>query len=177
MDNGVTPFISRVIAEETSQVADICIVQGNSEGYWAFWEGMNNIKAGLGTAGASNIICAPCIEPIYRWDGNQWTQVSGVPSYSPPEFAKIGGIRGATGTATNREEVLVDTSGGGITYNLPYADPGSYVRIVNVGTANLVTVAVQSGDAITSGASPTIAAGLSLTFRCYVANKWVKSNS
>jgi len=171
LDTPTFPLVRRRHYLEASQVADICIASGPSEGYWATWEGYDN------QAGQSTIFCTPCQEPINRWDGNAWVQSSKIPAIQPGEFNFVPYLFTGAHTAQNLDDVLVDATAGPITITLPRADAGCRVRVNHVGTgANLVTVVTSGGDTITLGAS-TIAAGASLTFRSYVSGRWTRANS
>lgn len=178
IDNNGQPWLDRELPNEVSQVADIDIVP-TTNGYYAFWEGVNNAQSTAAVAGAEQINSAPLQEPLYSYEPNsgRWLQMLGVPKTTPQEFDYNGSPYTASFTIANHEFAMFDpnTAASNLTATLPYADYGARARVCNssyTGTYS-VLVAAQSGDGIIAG-SPALAPGECATFYASIVNNWTR---
>lgn len=179
IDNNGAPWINRQLPNETSQVADIDVTIGPSGGYYAFWSAVNNNMDTQQLAGASSINGTAVIEPLYGWEsgGSLWRPLLTLPDTSPPEFEWNGTLYTANTTLGNNQMGAFDpnAASSNLIATLPYADTFSRVRVCNgsyIGSYT-VSVAAQSGDAITAG-SPTLGDGECATFRASTVNIWMR---
>lgn len=65
LDNNGYPIIRRVAVEEVDQVADVTLVESPNGQWYAFWTGADNTTA-------FNIMAAPMLPTVKRWDGSVW---------------------------------------------------------------------------------------------------------